>query len=155
MKNDANAEILRLIHTDIYRWKAGSLPPETARFALILLTPTVPAFFMVWFIPATMLVQWLCFAAVCIPSGLLASHFSAALPKTWGEAVDARLCEYQPQNQRAWKALQNAAGEKGKLELDDLERWYELEAMTVFPQKKELLRFLNNQPETNETESRK
>ncbi|MDN2488145.1 hypothetical protein MML63_21170 [Kosakonia sacchari] len=150
MDNDPNAEILRQIRRDINQWKGGSLPPETARFALILLTPSVPAFFIVWFIPAPMLVQWLCFAAVCIPSGFLASHFSGALPKTWGEAVDTRLCEYQPQNQMAWEELQNAASKKGKLEVDDLERWYELEAMTVFPQKKEPLRFLNHRPETKE-----
>lgn len=153
MKKDLNAKVLRQIRSDINQWNAGGFPPGKRLIYSIWGLPTVGGLFLVSAHPVS--VSALVAALVSVVALVFARVVTATTPKTWSEALDKRLSVYQPQNLVAWNYLQKTASKKGKLEVHDLERWYESEAITVSPEVKKPLRFLNNQPETNETESLK
>lgn len=155
MKKDRNTEVLRQIRSDISQWRAGGFPPGKRLFLFIWGLPTAGGFWLVMSSSAKPTVSALIFALISVVAQVFARVVTATAPKTWSEALDKRLSSYQPKNQVAWNYLQKTAREKGKLEVHDLERWYESEAITVFPKVKKPLRFLNNQPETKDTESLK
>ncbi|NCF08746.1 hypothetical protein [Kosakonia sp. MH5] len=154
MKKDRNAEVLRQIRSDISQWRAGGFPPGKRLFLFVWGLPTFGGFWLVMNISAKPTVSALIFALISVVALIFARVVTAAAPKTWGETLDKRLSTYQPQNLVAWEYLQKTARKKMTLEVHDLERWYESEAITVCPRVKKPLRFLGNTPEKKEEESR-
>ncbi|QEM94304.1 hypothetical protein FEI17_27105 (plasmid) [Kosakonia radicincitans] len=155
MKKDRNAKVLRQIRSDINQWRAGGFPPGKRLFLFVWGLPTLGGFWLVMNSSAKPAVSALIFALISGVALIFATVVTAAAPKTWSETLDKRLSTYQPQNLVAWNYLQKTASKKGKLEVHDLERWYESEAITACPRVKKPLRFLNHRPETKDTESLK
>ncbi|NUL39679.1 hypothetical protein [Kosakonia sacchari] len=153
MKKDLNTKVLRQIRSDINQWNVGGFPPGKRLFYCVWGLPTVGG--LLWALAHPVLVSALIASLISVVALVFARAVTATVPKTWSEALDKQLSVYQPQNLVAWNYLQETAREKGKLEVHDLVRWYESEAITVFPKVNKPLRFLNNQPETKETESLK
>lgn len=150
MKKDRNANVLRQIRSDINQWRMGGFPPGKRLFLFVWWLHAFGGFWLAMNSSVGPTVSALIFTLSSVIGLIIARAVTAAAPKTWSEALDKRLSVYQPQNLVAWNYLQRTASKKGKLEVHDLERWYESEAITVFPQKKELLCFLNKRPETKE-----
>ncbi|KDE33558.1 hypothetical protein AW40_27140 [Kosakonia radicincitans UMEnt01/12] len=155
MKKDRNANVLRQIRSDINQWRAGGFPPGKRIFLFVWGLHAFGGFWLAMNSSVGPTVSALIFTLSSVIGLIIARAVTATIPKTWSEALDKRLSSYQPKNQVAWNYLQKTAREKGKLEVHDLERWYESEAITVSPKVKKPLRFLNNQPETKDTESLK
>ncbi|QOV66484.1 hypothetical protein [Kosakonia pseudosacchari] len=151
MKKDLNTKVLRQIRRDINQWNAGGFPPGKRLFYCVWGLPTVGG--LLWALAHPVLVSALIASLISVVALVFARVVSATTPKTWSEALDKRLSVYQPQNRVAWNYLQKTASRKGKLDVHDLENWYESEAITVFPLVKKPLRFLDNYRETKEEES--
>lgn len=154
VKKNLNAKRLKQIRSDINQWQAGGWPPGKRLFYSVWVLPTIGGFVLVMNTPATPIVSALIFTLISVVALFLARVATASVPKTWNETLDKRLSVYQPQNRVAWNYLQKTASRKGKLDVHDLENWYESEAITVFPLVKKPLRFLDNYRETKEEESR-
>ncbi|MXG36782.1 hypothetical protein GRW62_32845, partial [Escherichia coli] len=62
--------------------------------------------------------------------------------ESWAEVFDRMLSEYEPLNLPAWEHLKHQAETEG-LTASIVSRWYQLEAMSVWPEKKPGLKFLH------------
>ncbi|MHA1163778.1 hypothetical protein [Enterobacter ludwigii] len=87
-------------------------------------------FLVVWFFPS----QWIC-------SRIVPRH-----NESWAEVFDRMLSAYEPLNLPAWEHLKRQAETEG-LTASNVSSWYQEEAMSVWPEKKPDLKFLNNNPD--------
>jgi len=147
VKKKTNAQTLGQISSDIRQWRAGGSPPGIRRFWIILITLAAMGFWTAMKLPVHPVNAALFLSLFVFGSGLIAWNLPATALKTWSHTLDFRLSAYQPRNMMAWHDLQETARQKGHLELQDLECWYERECGTVSPSDKRPLRFLDNAPE--------
>lgn len=152
MKKDLNVKRLKQIRSDINQWRAGGFPPGKQLFYCVWGLPTLGGFFLVMNTPARPLVSAFIFVLISAVALFFARVATAAVPKTWSETLDKRLSAYQPQNLVAWEYLQKTVRKKMTLDVHDLERWYESEAIIVFPRIQKPLRFLKNTPDATHSQ---
>lgn len=154
MKKKTNAQTLGQICSDIRQWRAGGSPPGIRRFWIILITLDATGFWIAMRLPVHPVNAALFFSLFVFGAALVAWNLPATALKTWSDTLDFRLSAYQPRNMMAWHDLQETARQKGRLERQDLERWYESERGFSSPPVTKPLRFLDNAPETTEEGSR-
>ena len=129
----------------IAEWEAGRPTPAASRYMFLGVAiflgvggpvlsyyPSLWAlgFLIVWLF----LTQWICRRIV------------PRYNESWEEVFDRMLSAYEPLNLPAWEHLKRQA-ETERLTASNVRNWYQLEAMSAWPEKKPDLKFLNNSPD--------
>lgn len=138
---ERNNTLLRKMRMHIAEWEAGRPTPTASRYMFLVFIiflsvggpvltyhPSLWAlgFLIVWLF----LTQWICRRIV--------PHHN----ESWAEVFDRMLSAYEPLNLPAWNYLKHQAETEG-LTASNIRNWYQLEAMSVWPEKKPDLKFLS------------
>ncbi|EMM6517319.1 hypothetical protein [Enterobacter asburiae] len=138
---ERNNSLLRNMRMHIAEWEAGRPTPAASRYMFLGVAiflgvggpvlsyyPSLWAlgFLIVWLF----LTQWICRRIV------------PRYNESWAEVFDRMLSEYEPLYLPAWEHLKHQAETEG-LTASIVSRWYQLEAMGVWPEKKPGLKFLH------------
>lgn len=123
--------------TFIFVWLAMFLGAAALVLAYYL-TLWALGFLVVWFF----LSQWICRRMV------------PRYNESWAEVFDRKLSAYEPLNLSAWEHLKHQAETEG-LTASNVRNWYQLEAMSAWPEKKPDLKFLHKAANSNEENGEK
>ncbi|MFZ5316526.1 hypothetical protein ACOY7N_21185 [Enterobacter asburiae] len=138
--DERNNSLLRSMRIHIAEWEAGRATPEGSRFMFIWLVmylgtawPVLAycqllwalGFLVIWFFSS----QWICRRIV------------PRYNESWAEIFDRKLSAYEPLNLSAWEHLKRQSETEG-LTVSNVRNWYQLEVMSVWPEKKPGLKFL-------------
>jgi len=138
---ERNNSLLRNMRMHIAEWEAGRPTPAASRYMFLgvaiflgvggpVLSYYLSLWALVFLIVWLFLTQWICRRIV------------PRYNESWAEVFDRMLSEYEPLNLPAWEHLKHQAETEG-LTASIVSRWYQLEAMSVWPEKKPDLKFLH------------
>lgn len=146
---ERNNNLLRSMRMHIAEWEAGRPTPQGNKYIffwlatfIVVLVATVsvfrPSLFALCF-----LIAWF-FLSQKIFKRIVPRH-----NESWEEVFDRMLSAYEPLNLSAWEHLKHQAETEG-LTASNVRNWYQMEAMSVWPEKKPDLKFLHKDTNSNE-----
>ncbi|HAS1051396.1 TPA: hypothetical protein I3790_004297 [Enterobacter cloacae] len=151
--DERNNSQLRKMRMHIAEWEAGRPTPSGSRYIFLGIVIFIGAvgpvlsycsslwalgFLIAWLF----LTQWIC------------SRIVPRYNESWEEVFDRILSEYEPLNLFAWEHLKHQAETEG-LTTSNVRNWYQLEAMSVWPEKKPDLKFLHKATDSNKESGEK
>ena len=130
----------------IAEWEAGRPTPQGNKYIFLWL-----ATFIVVLVATVSVFRPSLFALCFLIAWFFLSQeiFKRIIPRyneSWEEVFDRMLSAYEPLNLPAWEHLKRQAETEG-LTASNVRNWYQLEAMSAWPEKKPDLKFLNNSPD--------
>ncbi|EFI3647410.1 TPA: hypothetical protein R4200_004359 [Enterobacter hormaechei subsp. oharae] len=140
-----NNDLLRKMRMHIADWETGRPTPAGSKYMFLgfviflcaggpVLSYCPPLWALGILIVWLFLTQWICRRIV------------PRYNESWEEVFDRMLSAYEPLNLPAWEHLKRQAETEG-LTASNVRNWYQLEAMSTWPEKKPDLKFLNNSPD--------
>lgn len=137
-----NNNLLRNMRMHIAEWEAGRPTPEGSRFMFIWFVTFIGTVvvtvseFRPSLLAMSLLVVWF------FLSQMICRRIVPRYNESWEVVFDRMLSAYEPLNLPAWEHLKRQAETEG-LTASNVRNWYQLEAMSTWPEKKPDLKFLH------------
>ncbi|ENO0293413.1 hypothetical protein ACAD15_004515 [Enterobacter bugandensis] len=138
--DERNNSLLRKMRMHIAGWEAGRPTPSGSRYIFLgiviffgVVGPILSFCSSLWALG--FLIAWL------FLTQLICSRIVPRYNESWEEVFDRILSEYDPLNLPAWEHLKRQTESEG-LTVSNVRNWYQMEVMSVWPEKKPGLKFL-------------
>ncbi|HDR2795206.1 TPA: hypothetical protein QCK11_003922 [Enterobacter asburiae] len=143
---ERNNNLLGNMRIHIAEWEAGRPTPAGSKFTFVWIVAFIGAVvvtvseFRPSLLAMSLLVVWF------FMSQMICKRIIPRYNESWVEVFDRMLSEYEPLNLPAWEHLKRQTETEG-LTVSNVRNWYQLEVMSVWPEKKPDLKFLHNNPD--------